>query len=392
MPLPALRRLAGAALALVCLAVAAAPPARAVEQSTPAGTAILVDLSSGAVLLEKNADRPVPPASMSKLMTLYVVFEALETGRIASDDVDEISPTAAAIGGSSMFLRPGERVSVENLVKGVAVQSGNDASVALAEALAGTEAAFAEYMTTRGREMGLENSVFVNATGWPHPDHRMTARDLATVAARLVRDFPERYRVFAREEFAFDGRVPANRFNRNPLLGLGIGADGLKTGHTEAAGYGLVASAERDGRRVVLVVTGLESTAQRRRESERLINWAFRAFETRRIYRAGEPVLEADVWIGAEPTVALAPERDVVLTVPLVGFGETGMTARYDAPVAAPVARGDRLGELTLSVTDMPDVTVPLVAATDVAAGGFGARFSAAASLLLDRVLPDGGG
>jgi D-alanyl-D-alanine carboxypeptidase (penicillin-binding protein 5/6) len=379
-----MRALAGL---LVALMLGVMPGrAAAIEQSTPARAAILVDLASDAVLFEKNADTPLPPASMSKLMTLDVVFEALESGRLSLDDETRVSAAAASLGGSSMFLREGEVVSIEDLLRGVIVQSGNDASVALAEELAGTEAAFADHLNERGKAIGLETSHFENATGWPHPDHVMSARDLARVAERLVEAFPQYYPMFAEEEFGFDGRVPANRFNRNPLLGIGIGADGLKTGHTEEAGYGLVASAKRGNRRVVLVVTGLETAAQRKQEAERLINWAFRAFETRRLYEAGEPVLEAETWIGMAETVGLAPARDVIVTVPFGTRGASRVSARYDAPVEAPVEAGAELGTLIVEVDDMAPVEVPLVAAEDVARGGFRARLEAALVRLTGRV------
>jgi len=372
-----------AALAVVIGAWGA--PARAVDQSTPAGAAILIDLSSGATLLEKNADMGLPPASMSKLMTLYAVFEAIESGRVALSDEFRTTPRAASMGGSSMFLREGELVSIENLLRGVIVQSGNDAAVALAEALAGTEEAFAEHMNRRAAEIGMTNSHFLNATGWPADGHVMSVRDLAILSERLILDFPDFYPMFAEQEFAFDGRVPSNRFNRNPLLGLGIGADGLKTGHTEEAGYGLAASAKRGDRRVVLVVTGLESTAQRKQESERLINWAFRAFEQTPLYAAGETVVEAETWIGAEATVALAPARDVLLIAPFGRTGEAEVIADYVTPVEAPIEVGTELGRLIVRVPDMPEVSVPLVAASAVSRGGFGARFSAALDLLLGR-------
>jgi D-alanyl-D-alanine carboxypeptidase (penicillin-binding protein 5/6) len=247
-------------------------------QTTPARGAIVIDLTSGAVLLDKNADTPIPPASMSKLMTLEVVFEALETGRLALDDTFRTSVRAAAMGGSKMYIRSGKAVSVESLLRGVIVQSGNDAAVALAEAISGTEEAFAALMTQRAADIGLTNSHFANSTGWPDPQHRMSPRDLATLAERIITRYPQHYGIFAETEFTWDG---VTQPNRNPLLGAGIGADGLKTGHTEEAGYCLVASARRGERRILLVVTGLESSQQRRQEAERLINWAARLSNSR---------------------------------------------------------------------------------------------------------------
>ncbi len=362
--------------AVLVLGSAAVSAAQAIDQSTPARAAYLIDLASGAVLLEKNAETPFPPASMSKLMVLDVVFEALSSGRLALDDQFRTSAKAASMGGSKMFIREGGEVSVENLLRGVIVQSGNDAAVALAEALSGTEEAFASFMTARARELGLSQSTFRNATGWPHPEHRMSARDLAMLGARIATRFPDYYHFFQEERFTWEG---ITQRNRNPLLGAGLGVDGLKTGHTEEAGYGLVSTAEQDGRRVVLVLMGLESEAQRRQEAQRLMNWAFRAFETRTLYRAGEPLIEADVWIGAESRVALAPAEDVVVTIPF-GLGhEPVPTAHYDTPAEAPLEAGAVLGEVRVAVEGMPDIAVPLVASRTIERGGFFARIWAAA-------------
>ena len=358
-------------------------------QTTPARGAIVIDLTSGAVLLEKNADTPIPPASMSKLMTLEVVFEALETGRLALDDTFRTSVRAAAMGGSKMFIRSGEAVSVENLLRGVIVQSGNDAAVALAEAISGTEEAFAALMNQRAADLGLINSHFANATGWPDPQHRMSPRDLATLAERIITRYPQHYAMFAESEFTWDGITQPNR---NPLLGAGIGADGLKTGHTEEAGYCLVASAKRGERRILLVVTGLESSQQRRQEAERLINWAFRAFETTRLYKAGEPVAEAEIWIGAVGKVALAPARDLIVTVPYGMLEKAEISAHFSEPVEAPVAAGAELGRLEVALPGVTPVSVPLVAVEAVERGGIIARLEAAARLLIRRLLAAGGG
>jgi D-alanyl-D-alanine carboxypeptidase (penicillin-binding protein 5/6) len=377
-----LRALAAAALA--CLAVLLALPAGAAPQSTPARAAIVIDMKSGAVLLEKNADEPLPTASMSKLMTLYMIFEALETGRLRLDDEFRISERASSIGGSRMFIAEGSVISVNDLLNGVIVQSGNDAAVALAEALAGTEEAFARLMNRRAEEMGLENTHLVNATGWPHPDHEMSVRDLATLAQRIIREFPGHYERFSQTEFTW---ADITQNNRNPLLYADIGADGLKTGHTSEAGYGLVASAKQGDRRVVLVVSGLESKGQRRQETERLMNWAFRAFDTEVLHRAGEPMVEADVWVGAAERVALAPVRDVIVTAPLGQLEEATVTAVYDGPVPAPVARGDRVGRVEIEIPGLPRHVVELEAVEDVTPGGFLVRMQAAAELLGRRLL-----
>ena len=374
-------------LALTAILVASTvSPASSQAQSTPARAAIIVDMSSGAVLLEKNADEPLPPASMSKLMTLYMIFEAVEAGRLALDDEFRTSAKAAAMGGSKMFIREGEPVSIENLLRGVVVQSGNDAAVALAEALAGTEEAFAELMNQRAPEIGLTRSHFANSTGWPDPEHYMSARDLATLSIRLIEDFPQFYAMFAETEFTWDG---ITQQNRNPLLEADAGADGLKTGHTEEAGFGLVASAERDGRRVVLVVSGLESMATRKRESERLMNWAFRAFETRRLFKADQPVAAAEVWLGAEDTVPLVARRDVVVTAPLGALEQAHLSVHYEGPVPAPLEAGTPVGRIEIALPDLPVQAVPLVAGESVAEGGFLTRVLGAGELLIRRVLPE---
>ena len=364
--------------------ILAALSAQAQPQSTPARAAFLIDLSSGTILLEKDSDEPLPPASMSKLMTLEIVFDALKTGRLSMRDEFRTSAKAAAMGGSKMFIRSGEVVSIEDLLRGVIVQSGNDAAVALAEAISGTEESFADLMNSRAAEIGLTNSHFINSTGWPAPGHVMSLRDLALLTERIIEEYPEEYKMFAETTFTWDGITQSNR---NPLLDLDIGADGLKTGHTEEAGYGLVASAKRDGRRVVLVLAGLESVQQRSREAERLINWAFRAFETRHLFKKGQTVTKARVWIGAAESVDLAVADDMVVTVPFGALDQAVITAHFDDPVEAPVEAGAKLGRLEVALPDVTPVSVPLVAAELVERGGLMARAHAAAELLQRKVL-----
>lgn len=369
----------------ILMAIGLAGQAAAQSQGTPARAALVVDVTSGAILLEKEADRAYPPASMSKLMTLFMAFEALEQGLISMEDKFRTSKRASEMGGSKMFLRQGELVTVENLILGVIVQSGNDAAVALAEALAGTEEAFAERMNQRALDLGLINSTFANSTGWPHPRQLMSMRDLALLAEIMIERFPQHYPMFAKQEFEWDGVKQANR---NPLLNLGVGADGLKTGHTEEAGYGLVASAVRGKRRIVLVVGGLTSKAERRHEAERLINWAFRAFETRQLYTAGEGLIEAPVWIGSSSTVTLSPERDITVTAPYGTLDKATLKIHYDGPIPAPVAKGQRIGHVEITVPDIEPVRVPLVAAEAVEEGGFLTRVQAAGTLLIDSLIP----
>ncbi|SDZ73553.1 D-alanyl-D-alanine carboxypeptidase family protein [Rubrimonas cliftonensis] len=364
------------------MAGVAAGPAAALD--TPARAAIVVDMTSGAVLMEKDADEPLPPASMSKLMTMNMVFEALAEGRLSLDDRMPVSEKAWAKGGSKMFVNVGDRIRVGDLIQGVTVQSGNDACIVLAEGLAGTEEAFAERMNARAKEIGLTHSHFVNATGWPDEGHVMSVRDLATLAERIVEEFPEQHRYFSVREFTWEG---ITQQNRNPLLYLDIGATGMKTGHTEDAGYGLVATVEREGRKVVVVIAGLESAGARRVEAEKLVAWAYREFRTGALYRAGEMVAQADVWIGAADAVGLAPARDIVVTAPAADAEGLTARVRYEGPVAAPITKGDVIAELVVETPGVGAVSHPLVATEDVPAGGVLARVTAAARLALSAAL-----
>jgi D-alanyl-D-alanine carboxypeptidase (penicillin-binding protein 5/6) len=366
-------------IVLALLLLVAALPARAIE--TPARAAIVLDVTSNTVLLEKNADEPLPPASMSKLMTLNMVFEALQDGRLSLEDRLPVSETAWRKGGSKMFVRVGDRIRVDDLLKGVTVQSGNDACIVFAEALAGSEAAFAERMNQRAPEIGLTASSFENATGWPGERHLMSVRDLSRLARRIVTEFPEFLPYFSIREFTWEGIAQGNR---NPLLYLDIGADGMKTGHTSEAGFGLVGSVERDGRRVVVVLAGLESEQQRSTEAEKLVNWAFREFRTGTLFAAGEAVAEAEVWIGATERVGLAPRDDVVVTVPFDAAQQVRARLSYDGPIPAPIARGAVLGTLIVEAPGLETMRHPLVAMDDVAVGGALTRIRAGARLLLD--------
>ncbi|MEM9049382.1 MAG: D-alanyl-D-alanine carboxypeptidase family protein [Pseudomonadota bacterium] len=380
---PVLPRAAWVLGLLLGLALSSLAGQRAAALDTAARAALLVDLQTGAVLLEKNPDIPLPPASMSKLMTLYMLFEAVASGKYALDDMLRVSDRAAAMGGSKMFVRAGERVRIIDLMRGIIVQSGNDACVVIAEALAGSEEAFAMAMTQRGKEIGLTASTFTNATGWPHPGQRMTARDLVILTDRLIADFPQFYPYFAETEFTWDA---ITQRNRNPLLYLDAGVDGLKTGHTEEAGYGLVASALRDGRRVALVVTGLDSKRQRAEESERLISWAFREFRNRRLFTAGAQVATAEIWLGEIGQVPLVTARDIYVTLPFARDAPLQMHARYDGPIEAPIEAGQRIGTLVVETDGLAPATFPLLAGATVARGGYVARVQAAASRLLARL------
>jgi D-alanyl-D-alanine carboxypeptidase (penicillin-binding protein 5/6) len=371
-------RLAGlAAFAVLALAL----PALAAFE-TRATAAWVYDQTTGTVLLAKNSDESLPPASMSKLMTLNMLFEALRDGRVTLETQFNVSANAKAMGGSTMFLDTSDRPTVEELIKGIIVQSGNDACVVVAENLAGTEEAFARLMTDRGRDLGLTASTFANSTGWPNPNHRMSAHDLGIIATRLIEEFPEYYGYFGMEEFAYDGRAPQNHQNRNPILGRIEGADGLKTGHTSEAGYGLVGSARQGSRRIVFVITGMTTEAERSEEAERIANWAFRQFVERTVITAGTRVATADVWMGDERRVGLVPTEDMRLLLPAVVRGAVTAEVNYQSPVKAPLAAGDPIGELVVSVDGMEPRRVPLVAETDVARGGFMIRLRSAADAL----------
>jgi D-alanyl-D-alanine carboxypeptidase (penicillin-binding protein 5/6) len=342
----------------------AAPPApSAIGIDTQAKHALIVEVETGAVLLDKAADERMPPASMSKLMTAYVVFGLLKEGRAKLTDELPVSERAWHTGGSKMFVPLGGRVSIDDLLKGVIIQSGNDACVVLAEGLAGSVEAFVDLMNQKAKEIGLKDSHFANVDGLPDPNHWMTARDLATLAIRTIKDYPDHYKLYSQLEFAFNN---IKQGNRNPLLYKNMGADGLKTGHTEESGYSLTASVVRGGRRIVMVLNGLPTMKARAQESERLADWAFREFNDYRIVAAGDTVDEAPVWLGAAARVPLTVAKDMVVTLPRKARKEMKVTADYDAPVPAPVKKGETLGKLVVTAGDTAPVEVPLVAAADV--------------------------
>lgn len=377
-----IRPLAAAALLISTTAL----PVAAFE--TRASAAYVVDHTTGTVLLNKNADDPLPPASMSKLMTLYMAFEAIERGQLSMTDELVVSAHANSFGGSTMFLKEGERVTVEDLIRGITVLSGNDACVVIAETLSpdGTEAGFARLMTRRAQEMGMTNSTFANSSGWPAAGHRMSMRDLGLLAQRLIADYPEYYPMFSETEFLFDENESSNRFNRNPLLTLGIGADGLKTGHTQEAGYGLTGSAKQGDRRVVFVLSGLDTVAARAQESEATVNWAFRQFAERTLIESGSRVATARVWEGDEPEVGLVPAEDVTVLLPILAGKTVDAEVVYTGPVQAPISAGTELAELVIQPDGLPELRIPLVAEADVAHGGFLAKISTAALSLIDRI------
>lgn len=369
------------------LLAATAASAQLGQVETPARQMLLIDAETDAVIFEKNSDELMPPSSMSKLMTAFMVFERLAEGKLRLDDMLPVSEKAWRIQGSKMFVHVGDRVKVEDLLRGVIVQSGNDACVVLAEAIGGTEERFAEMMTDRARQIGLKKSVFRNASGWPDPEHVMTARELATLAKQIIQRFPQYYHYYAEKDFTYGidpvSKRPIKQGNRNPLLYKDLGADGLKTGHTDAAGYGLTASAKRGDRRLILVVNGLKSMAERAREAERLMDIGFREFDTYKLFSAGTVIEDADVWLGIDAKVPLVIDRDLAIT--MARRHRTGMKVvlSYETPVPAPVAKGAPLARLIVTAPEMAPLEIPLNAGTDVAQLGFSGRISSALNHLL---------
>lgn len=372
-----------AAVFLAFVALVFGAPAQALE--TPASHVYLIDTTTDAVLMDKNGAQLMAPASMSKLMTLFMVFERLQDGRLSLDDKFYVSENAwrkggAKTGGSTMFLEPSMRVRVEDLIRGIIVQSGNDACIVVAEALGGSEEAFAVEMTDRARQLGLMDSIFKNATGWPDPEHRASARDLAKLAQLSAERFPEYYHYYSEKTFVFNG---IKQSNRNPLIYKDMGADGLKTGHTEESGYGLTASAVRDGRRLVLVVNGLASKKMRSTESERLLEWGFREFGNYALFQGGDVVTDADVWLGQKPSVALLIENDLTLTLPKKARRDMKVKVSFEGPVPAPVAKGQRLGTLRITAPEFETLEIPLVAGDAVEQLGLMGRLGAALDYIL---------
>jgi len=368
-------------LATVCILLGLAPLASAAFE-TRAREALVIDHDTGMVLLAKDPDTPMPPASMSKLMTLYMLFEAIRDERVKLDTQFTVSPRAQAMGGSRMFVEAGTSVPVEALIHGIITQSGNDACVVVAEGLAGSEPVFAEQMTKRAADLGMTHSTFKNASGWPEDGHEMSARDLVTLSRRIITDFPQYYPYFAETEFTWNGITQPNR---NPLLKLGIGVDGLKTGHTEEAGYGLVGSAVQNGQRVVFMVSGLGSERERAEETEAIVKWAFGAFDTVRFFDQGAEIAQADVWLGEAPLVPIVAPKDLQVLVPRED--RPGLEARvlYTGPVEAPIAEGQKLAVLRVDIPGKDPIDFDLVAGAEVGRGGLMTRISAAARLTRDR-------
>lgn len=340
---------------------------------TKAKWAILMDAGTGSVLFEKNADELMPPASMSKLMTLAVIFRALKDGRLKLSDTFTASEYAwrtggAPSGGSAMFVPLNDSVTLEELLQGIAVQSGNDACIIIAEGMAGSEAAFSEIMTDHARSIGLKKSTFRNSTGLPHPDHVMTARELAKLALHLIKTYPEYYHYFSQKEYEYR----KHKFhNRNPLIYDGIGVDGLKTGYIKESGYGLTASAEQRGHRLIVVVNGLNSKNDRGQEAKKLLQWGFRAFQQWKLFDENQIVGDALVWGGTKRYVDLVGNGDVSILLPRNSSRKIKAQILYEGPLKPPIKKGDRVATLRVTAPNAAVNDIPLYAAEDIGEGAF---------------------
>ncbi|WP_423793820.1 D-alanyl-D-alanine carboxypeptidase family protein [Methylobacterium indicum] len=370
------RRAAALALAALLGTSLAVTDARAQATQTPAFQtlaphAILIDADTGAILFEKGADEPFSPASMAKLMTVEVLFDEMRKGKLGPDTEFTISENAwrrggAGGGGSSMFAQLNSKVKLPDLLRGIIVQSGNDAAIAAAEGVAGTEDNFSQIMNRHAKEIGLERSTFRNATGYSAPDQKVTARDLSKLAIHLIETYPENYKLFSEREFTWN---KIRQQNRNPLLTLDIGADGLKTGYLEESGYGLTGSAVQNGQRLVLVVSGLKTARDRAAEARKLIEWGFRAFEARQIFNAGETVAEAETFGAEKGRVPLVTKKPVRLMLPRGNSDRLVARAVYQGPLTAPVEEGREVGRLKVTRGEQVVLDMPLYTAEAVPAG-----------------------
>ena len=370
----ALNNVLRACTAVLLLTLLTALPAAAQSVLIPsppqigASSYILMDPLSGRIIMEENSHERLPPASLTKMMTAYIVERELDEGRIAMSDMVPISVNAWRTEGSRTFVKEGTQVSVEDLLKGVIIQSGNDASVALAEFIAGSESAFVDIMNQQAQILGMNESSFANATGLPAPDHFSTAYDLALLAKAIINDYPENYPLYAEKHFTYNNiRQP----NRNSLLWRDDSVDGLKTGHTEEAGYCLVASAKRNDTRMIAVVMGTPSTAARAQEVQKMLNYGFRYYQTERLFRNGQELLEAKVWGGESDNLSVGLMEDVHVTIPRGSRDSLESTVEMDSVIRAPVSKGDELGRVMVKLNEEVVVDQPVLALSDVPEGGF---------------------
>jgi len=337
------------------------------------GSYLLEDFQSGKRLAEKNADNKIEPASITKIMTAYIIYQELESGKIKLDDKVLISEKAWKMKGSRMFVKAGSKVSIDKLISGLVIQSGNDAAVALAEHIAGSEAAFVKRMNATAKELGMKNTNFANSTGWPDPEHYTTANDIIILSKRLIIDFPKHYKRYSEKEYTYDG---INQRNRNLLLWKDKTVDGIKTGHTESAGYCLAASAKRNNMRLLSVILGADSTEERAAYSQQLLEYGFRFFETHQIYSAGSVLTEAKIWKGQSDTVALGILEDLYVTIQKDTYKNLQGVMEIDKGIDAPVKRGQVLGKIKITNGAKIVKEIPLYAMEDVKEGGFWDRLS----------------
>lgn len=363
---------------LLCFGIFSSAPAWAIE--TSAKQAILIDMDTRTVLLEKNSQERMPTSSMSKVLTAYMVFDALKEGRVNMEQTYPVSEKAWRIQGSKMFVPLNEQISISDLLQGVIVQSGNDACIVLAEGLAGSEEAFAELMNKKAASLGIQNSHFTNASGWPDPNHYSTAYDLGLLAYHLIVDFPEYYHYYSQKEFTYNN---IKQGNRNPLLYRNIGADGIKTGHTESAGYGLMGTAIQNGRRLILVVNGLKSMQERADESARLLSWGFTNFQYLNLFKAEEEVVKVPVWMGAKKQISLVTQTDAKALYKIDEKDNLKLSTVIQQPITAPIAKGTQLGVLKVKIGQFPERKIPLYAAESVEKLGVFPRILERAKLML---------
>lgn len=347
-------------------------PALSMAQTAPMETvareAYIIDAETGQVLFDKNGDEKMPTSSMSKTMTMYMVFDALKNGKLTLDQELPVSEKAWSMQGSKMFVPINSMIKVEDLIRGVIIQSGNDATIVLAEGLAGNEGEFAAAMNVKAKELGMNNSNFMNASGWPDDNHYSTCHDLALLALALIRDFPEQYKYYSEKDFTYNN---IKQGNRNPLLYKNIGADGIKTGHTEGAGYGLMGSAVRDGRRVIMVLNGMASMDERAQESTRLMEWALSTFTNANILQNGMKVADAPVIMGMERSVPLIVEQDLKVTMPRMAKSDVRAQAVFKGPLEAPITKGQEVGVVRVEIANMKTIELPIKAAKDIPRKGF---------------------
>ncbi|USU05698.1 D-alanyl-D-alanine carboxypeptidase [Sphingomonadaceae bacterium OTU29LAMAA1] len=378
-----MKTLIAAPLAIVALAMPSVAAAPQFQGTAP--IAYMVDLSSGAVLYQRDADRRMPPASMAKMMTVYVAFDMIRKGELKLDQNFTVRPETwqrwhGPQAGSTMFLSTGENVSVENLLKGIVTLSGNDACVVLAEGISGTEQTFTDRMNQQAKKLGLTNSHFGTSNGWPDNGVTyVTARDLAHLATATIKDFPDLYkRFYSLRSFTWGKTLGAGaditQANRDPLLGRVAGADGLKTGHTEEAGYGFTGSAEQNNRRLVMVVAGLTSSGGRAEESVRFMDWGFRAWQAKPVVAQGKQVSTAEVQMGSSGSVGLVAPKQLTVTLPAGAVPQMSAKVVYEGPIRAPIKAGQHIADLVVKSPEMPEQRLPLVAAEDVGEAGFFGR------------------